>query len=1560
MVNTDNLSDEKLKSLLPECVAAKLSGVINAEYEVGEGCLLFVDISGFSSVASKLQKFTEEGAESLSFHLNAYFEQLIEVVRAHHGDIIFFSGDAMMVCWASEGPQSACTAFLCGTTLLSDAGRYSFTINTGRQSIECTMQLHIGSSYGKLNQMIVGGGGQWRYLITGSPVELACAAANLGTDGQLVISSKMEQIIISAGANIKSSELKEIIRGEEVSFRLYKSAENVPTAASKRRNKSKIAFNSEQKQNAALFSFDSVLSAMSCNESIGSMRTVSTVFIKLTSVDCVNTDESTLHSDINQCMKAVQKGLQTYDGVLNKVMMDDKGLICLCLFGIPLHSHENDSVRSVRFALGVGKRIHKLIKCPIAVGISRASVFCGLTGSAYRCEYTVLGDGVNIAARLMQKASTYATKRRHMIIDEETQSAKDIENLGQQVVEAEAILLKGQPEPLRCFHVVGQKQSIHEFKTGSGCDSNSGSESGRSISSVGTVSSNGSRISMGSNKSSFKLKNKNMSVLVMKKTLFPKASFRINMTSEGGFGAKRIAGNSVIENVEKTGSGRSLLCSDSPTSKRGNRQAPRNIKRASAGAVSPRTPTLGSDSDCSVEYAAESVNSEAPPLFGRGTEVATIDKLIKRFAKSHSDKASDKALVITGESRIGKTQLLLKTIDISPLPVLFIKCKEPLMKEQYAALRPIVSRMFNEGSIIALQNVIPQQHKQYIPLIHHIIKMREIPLGGPMLDELPLEERFKRTNSLALAMLKSHWGSFAIAVDDVQWVDDATARFLADANSAGVLIIATLKADVMGPNTSVPIDRKLSLIESIGSSEENYNIPILGSGNGYEMLHQAVLDSQAATRIALEPLELQDCVDMIRFISHGTHVHPNLAAQLREKSDGIPGCLTEMTEVLLEMKLIRVDLTGRVVASAEAEIDEQITSVIPTIEASVMAFVDRLTPPQKKILSLAAVLGLRFSSNLLYECLHEEGGFLSEDVANTLQDLYSIGLLKKIKGGSQGDSIFFVRSTVRDVIYNTVLVRERRRLHNIVAMNMMKASPPTPLHLLVPHHRKCHGWETGWPDLSDFYKIQIRKGKFDEAIKILAELLSCSEKNKLDTTQLDPIYQIPADASFVLYETGNMQASLDTLDLVKKPDKKGTSTMKKQKKMCCFQSQTIETRSLSESDFLWNQVLMLRLEFAFYSGTVEKLESLYRSVKKNLLREWIELTMAIRYMVKRGRNSTPKNDKKNNKIYSSTDPILLRQSPITCMLLANTKTSILEKDDILTQTEEISVYPLVRSLCDSIVDTTDLVLSTRPTVIYTLYSIEIIIQMFLGNARQTFDLCLKLKDNPVGNDRMVLYGLTLRSYLHGWYTEFITPPTALWSTVRDKAILEGCDKVRNDSYLVLLCEVRASLVSEFEGVDVANKLVARSNYIKTPYHAVVVASLLDTLVTLDEKALCESLLSLFQDLSSCYPFSRAAFLYYSGVVNCDDSFYESCVAEELPASKSPFAWRSACRLLAVSPEIPPVVSNYLANHYKGVGDTIVTAAGQLLRLASETILINCVEVSTLTELISRYENAACK
>jgi len=123
----------------------------------------------------------------------------------------------------------------------------------------------------------------------------------------------------------------------------------------------------------------------------GEFRSVTPVFINIRS----NVD---IH--LRECMSAILSAASTYGGEVNGLYCSDPDhSTVLVLFGAPL-SWEHNTSRAMNFAL----KLHRELDNSIRMGISEGTVYAGITGNSSRCTYTVYGDTVNTAARLVRKA----------------------------------------------------------------------------------------------------------------------------------------------------------------------------------------------------------------------------------------------------------------------------------------------------------------------------------------------------------------------------------------------------------------------------------------------------------------------------------------------------------------------------------------------------------------------------------------------------------------------------------------------------------------------------------------------------------------------------------------------------------------------------------------------------------------------------------------------------------------------------------------------------------------------------------------------------------------------------------------------------------------------------------------------------------------------------------------------------------------------------------------------------------------------------------------------------
>ncbi|WOO43679.1 adenylate/guanylate cyclase domain-containing protein [Rubellicoccus peritrichatus] len=121
---------------------------------------------------------------------------------------------------------------------------------------------------------------------------------------------------------------------------------------------------------------------------------------------------------VNGHMTEMTRIAHACNGVVDKFVGDE----IMVLFGVP-HAGEDDVANAVRCGLNMiaeRNRLNENMERPINIGIGIATgkVVAGCMGSEKRLNYSVLGDRVNLAARLCSKAAA-----GEVIIDEETVNA---------------------------------------------------------------------------------------------------------------------------------------------------------------------------------------------------------------------------------------------------------------------------------------------------------------------------------------------------------------------------------------------------------------------------------------------------------------------------------------------------------------------------------------------------------------------------------------------------------------------------------------------------------------------------------------------------------------------------------------------------------------------------------------------------------------------------------------------------------------------------------------------------------------------------------------------------------------------------------------------------------------------------------------------------------------------------------------------------------------------------------------------------------------------------------
>jgi len=133
----------------------------------------------------------------------------------------------------------------------------------------------------------------------------------------------------------------------------------------------------------------------------GEHKRVTSVFIYIGGVDFEG-HPSQAARILDKFYRILLDTCQIYGGYINKFDIGDKGKRVFITFGFP-KTQEDDHIRAINFCYDL---LHHqdLKKLDLKIGINSGNVFACPVGSILRSEFTIMGDAVNLAARLASRA----------------------------------------------------------------------------------------------------------------------------------------------------------------------------------------------------------------------------------------------------------------------------------------------------------------------------------------------------------------------------------------------------------------------------------------------------------------------------------------------------------------------------------------------------------------------------------------------------------------------------------------------------------------------------------------------------------------------------------------------------------------------------------------------------------------------------------------------------------------------------------------------------------------------------------------------------------------------------------------------------------------------------------------------------------------------------------------------------------------------------------------------------------------------------------------------------
>jgi len=411
----------------------------------GTGAVAFSEASGFTELTERLAG-RGNGAELLSRCLTNFFTPLIDLINSYRGDVVKFSGDALMIYFPAvddtQSPKYNRIVPPHGTYGLPDLGPMTTAV---LRASACCIEIHkrlpdfetgvdnvrlcliIGVGCGEVSILQVGGQTppetsvpRCEYLIAGPPLEQISIAQKLAGKRQTCLSPEAWEFVKSCvveGKRIESRPEYHLLD------RMNESKYTFPTikhAAVENDNRADTQFGSGELHIIRRFIPSTVFKQIEGGTLVyvNEMRIISIVFITCAGLD-VMSDEGALKAQ--ELMVSVQKACYQHEGTLNKFWIGSQGLQFLLVFGLPPLVHTDDPTRAVLACFDMVK-IFKGLRLVGRFGVTTGRSYCGVCGSARRMEYTVLGDIVNVCNRLMASAKPHS-----ILCDEETKNRSSTE-----------------------------------------------------------------------------------------------------------------------------------------------------------------------------------------------------------------------------------------------------------------------------------------------------------------------------------------------------------------------------------------------------------------------------------------------------------------------------------------------------------------------------------------------------------------------------------------------------------------------------------------------------------------------------------------------------------------------------------------------------------------------------------------------------------------------------------------------------------------------------------------------------------------------------------------------------------------------------------------------------------------------------------------------------------------------------------------------------------------------------------------------------------------------------
>jgi class 3 adenylate cyclase len=393
----------------------------------------------------------------------------------------------------------------------------------------------------------------------------------------------------------------------------------------------------------------------------------------------------------------------------------------------------------------------------------------------------------------------------------------------------------------------------------------------------------------------------------------------------------------------------------------------------------------------SVESRFDARAGRLTPFIGREHEVAL---LVDRFERAAAGEGQ--AVLLSGDAGIGKSrlvQILHERLSSLPCPPARIRMQcspfhtatllHPVFRhlEHAAGFSPEDTPEAKLDKLEALLRRGAEDVTEGMALLAPLLSLPASERYGAI--ELAAEQRKERVLRFLGDQLcgLAQRDSVLLVLEDAHWIDPATREFvghlLPRIADVPILMVITYRPEFQSEWTRHPHVTALTLSR-------------LSRGQGIEVARAV----------------------------GGAALSGDLVARIGQRAGGVPLFIEELTKSVL-------DSGG---ALGDSEIPE-------TLQASLLARLDRLGPDAKELAQIAAVIGREFGAALLCAVTEKP----AEALAVELERLVAAEIV--LSAGAAPDGYMFRHALIQDAAYQSLLLSRRRQYHGAIAEALERGFP---------------------------------------------------------------------------------------------------------------------------------------------------------------------------------------------------------------------------------------------------------------------------------------------------------------------------------------------------------------------------------------------------------------------------------------------------------------------------------------------------------------------------------------